>query len=92
MDPSLIPAFRPVAAANDGILIICNVKVAVLDRTNLFGVHVMISRFNLLLCGKTVPNRSNSLNLSDIMTMIKVIRMFSIMHIMNIMRIMASYL
>ena len=41
MDPSLVPSLRTVAAAIDGISIVCHVNVTVLDRMNLFGVHDM---------------------------------------------------
>ena len=39
--PSLVPSFWPVAAAINGIRIVCQVKVTVLDRMNLFSVHDM---------------------------------------------------
>ena len=41
MDPCLVPSFRPVAAAIDGIRIFCHVNVTVPDRMNLFCVHDM---------------------------------------------------
>jgi hypothetical protein len=39
IDPSLMPAFRPVAAAVLGVRVNRNIKVTVLDRMNLFRVH-----------------------------------------------------
>ncbi len=41
MDPSIVPSFRPVAAAIEGISIVGYVYVTVQDRMNLFGVHDM---------------------------------------------------
>ena len=41
MDPSLVPSLRPVAAAIDGIRIVCHINMTVLDRMNLFCVHDM---------------------------------------------------
>ena len=41
MDPSLVPSFWPVAAAINGIRIVCHVKVTVPYRMNLFSVHDM---------------------------------------------------
>ena len=41
MDMSLVPSFRPVAAAINGIRVVCHVNVTVLDRMNLFSVHYM---------------------------------------------------
>ena len=41
MDPSLVPSFRPVAAAIEGISPVGYVNVTVLDRMNLLGVHDM---------------------------------------------------
>ncbi len=41
MDPSLLPSFRTVAAAIDGISIVCHFNVTVLDRMNLFSVYDM---------------------------------------------------
>jgi hypothetical protein len=41
MDPSLVPAFRPIAAAIDWIRIVSHINVTVLDRMNLFSVHYM---------------------------------------------------
>ena len=41
MDPSLVPSFRPVAAAIEWISPISYVNVTVPDRMNFFGVHDM---------------------------------------------------
>ena len=41
MDISLVPSFWPVAAAINGIRVVCDVHVTVLDRMNLFSVHDM---------------------------------------------------
>ncbi len=41
MDPSLVPSFRPVAAAIEGISPVGYVNVTVLGRMNLFGFHDM---------------------------------------------------
>ncbi len=79
MDPSLMPSFRAVLAAIDGIGIVCHVNVTVLDRMNLCGVHNMAVQF--VAVWNTVLNRSNNLNSNAIMSIISIKNIMQLMSI-----------
>jgi len=53
MDPHLMPSLGPVARAIDGICIVCDVNMTVLDRMDFFCVHDMAIQY--VFVGKHCP-------------------------------------